>query len=517
MAGLQGSERKEPMSKRRFYVTTAIPYVNGDPHIGFALECVQADVLARHRRLRGEDVRFLSGTDDNSLKNVEAAEEAGLPVADYVNAKAERFATLRAPLALSYNDFIRTSVDPRHRTGVERLWRACAAAGDLYERDYEGLYCTGCEAFVSPEELVDGRCQEHDEAPEHVAERNWFFRLSRHAGDLLALIESNRLRIEPKHRRNEVLSFIGRGITDFSVSRSGERARGWGIPVPDDPSQVIYVWFDALGNYVTALDFGSGGDRYDTWWKHGDERVHVIGKGITRFHAVYWPAILRSAGEPLPTTIFVHDYLTLNGRKLSKSSGATADPAALAARYGTDALRWWFIRDVPRSGDTEFREELLASRANELADELGNLVNRTIALVRRFRSEGVPPTAPPDDAAALVAAIARARDGIDEALGSFDFRSAAEALWRVVEEANRFVSATRPWELRKLETSDESTVPDRLDAVLGVLFTACQAIAHELRPFLPDAATRIEHALEQRDPNLGRTLFPKVVHECSVL
>jgi methionyl-tRNA synthetase len=498
------------MSKRRFYITTAIPYVNGDPHIGFALECVQADVLARHRRLRGEDVRFLSGTDDNSLKNVEAAEAAGLPVADFVNAKAERFAALRGSLALSYDDFIRTSVDPRHRTGVERLWRACAAAGDLYEWDYEGLYCTGCEAFLSPGELVDGRCPEHGSALERVAERNWFFRLSRYVDDLLALIESDRLRIEPEHRRNEVVSFIRRGLTDFSVSRSRERARGWGIPVPDDPRQVIYVWFDALGNYITALEFGSGGDRYDTWWEQADERVHVVGKGITRFHAIYWPAILLSAGQPLPTTIFVHDYLTVDGQKLSKSRGASVDPAALAAGYGTDALRWWFLRDVPRVGDADFREERLAARANELADDLGNLVNRTIALVGRLRPKGVPPTAQPDDAARLVAAIAGSHDAIDEALGRFDFRSAAEALWRAVEEANRFVSATRPWELGKRESGDDGTVSARLDAVLGVLLTACQAIAHELQPFLPDASTRIERALEQRDPDLGRALFPKV-------
>jgi tRNA synthetases class I (M) len=241
------------MSRQRFYITTAIPYVNGDPHIGFALECVQADVLARHRRLRGDDVRFLSGTDDNSLKNVQAAVAAGLPLAEFVNAKAARFAALRDPLALSYDDFIRTSVDPRHQPGVERLWRACAAAGDLYERDYEGLYCVGCEAFVSPDELVDGLCPEHAVPPEHVAERNWFFRLSRYQDELRLLIESGRLRVEPEHRRNEALSFIASGLADFSVSRSRERVQGWGIPVPGDASQVIYVWFDALANYPTAL------------------------------------------------------------------------------------------------------------------------------------------------------------------------------------------------------------------------------------------------------------------------
>jgi methionyl-tRNA synthetase len=496
------------MSKRRSYITTAIPYVNGDPHLGFALECVQADVLARHRRLRGEEVRFLSGTDDNSLKNVEAAEAADLPVATFVNAKAERFAALRRALSLSYDDFIRTSVDPRHRAGVERLWRACAAAGDLYERDYEGIYCTGCEAFLSPSELVGGLCPEHREPPEHVAERNWFFRLSRYEEELRAVVESGRLHIEPEHRREEVLSFIRGGLADFSVSRSRERARGWGIPVPDDAGQVIYVWFDALGNYVSALDYGTGGDGYRTWWEQSEQRVHVIGKGIIRFHAVYWPAILLSAGETLPTTIFVHEYLTVDGQKLSKSGGPSADPAALAARYGTDALRWWLIRDVPRSDDADFREALLAARANELADDLGNLVNRTITLASRFRPNGVRSTPPPNEP--LLAVVAEASGAIDAALDRFDFRAAADALWNVVNAANRFASATRPWELAKAERSGDGAVAARLDAVLAMLVTACHAIAQELRPFLPDAATRIEHALAQRDPELGRTLFPKV-------
>jgi methionyl-tRNA synthetase len=490
------------MSRRRFYITTAIPYVNGDPHVGFALECVQADVLARHWRLRGEDVRFLSGTDDNSLKNVEAAVAAGVPVAEYVNGKAARFAALREPLALSYDDFIRTSVDPRHRPGVERLWRACASAGDLYERDYQGLYCVGCEAFLSTDELVDGLCPEHDQPPEHVSERNWFFRLSRYERELRRLIESGRLRVEPEHRRNEVLGFIASGLDDFSVSRSRERARGWGIPVPGDAGQVIYVWFDALANYVTALDYGTGGQSYGKWWRGGDERVHAIGKGIVRFHAVYWPAILFSAGEQLPTTIFVHDYVTVDGQKLSKSRVSESDPVALAARYGTDALRWWFLRDVPRAGDADFREEQLSARANELADGLGNLVNRTIALVNRFRPDGLDAKAsPPAEAGPLLAAAAQAPRAISGALEHFDFRAATDSLWKVVTEANRFVSATRPWE--------GGVSAARLDGVLVALLDACRAAAQELGPFLPDAAARIEQALDHRDPERGRTLFPK--------
>jgi methionyl-tRNA synthetase len=496
-------------NKRRFYITTAIPYVNGDPHLGHALEFVQADVLARYRRLRGDSVRFLSGTDDNALKNVDAAVTAGLSVAEFVAEKAQRFVDLAVPLQLSNDDFIRTSTDARHRPGVERLWRACADTGDLYQRDYEGLYCLGCEAFVLLDDLADGRCPEHGQAPELIVERNWFFRLSRYQEALLSVIESGRLRIEPEHRRNEVLAFIRSGLTDFSVSRAQERARGWGTPVPDDPEQVIYVWFDALANYITALGNDSE-DAYREWWRESDERLHLIGKGIIRFHAIYWPAILLSARQPLPTTIFVHDYLTVEGQKLSKSLGTAIDPLWVIESYGTDALRWWFLRDVPRNGDADFREPLIAARANELADDLGNLINRTIALVSRNRPEGVRQTPDwPVEAAPLRARCTELPDAIDEALAAFDLRAATTALWEVVAEANRFVSATQPWDIAKAARGGDSQASERLDAVLAALIDACRVIARELLPFLPLAAERIVAALTNLDAQQGRTLFPK--------
>jgi methionyl-tRNA synthetase len=496
-------------NKRHFYITTAIPYVNGDPHLGHALEFVQADVLARHRRLRGDNVRFLSGTDDNALKNVDAAVAAGLSVAEFVAEKAQRFVDLSVPLQLSNDDFIRTSTDPRHRPGVERLWRACAYAGDLYQRDYEGLYCSGCEAFVLPDDLADGRCPEHEETPELIVERNWFFRLSRYQEALLSVIESGRLRIEPEHRRNEVLAFTRSGLTDFSVSRAQERASGWGIPVPDDPKQVIYVWFDALANYITALGNGSD-DAYREWWRESDERLHLIGKGIIRFHAIYWPAILLSARQPLPTTIFVHDYLTVNGQKLSKSLGTAIDPLSVVERYGTDALRWWFLRDVPRNGDADFREALIAARANELADDLGNLINRTIALVSRNQPERVRQTPDwPVEAALLRARCTELPDAIDKALAAFDLRAATMALWEVVAEANRFVSATQPWDIAKAARSGDPQASERLDTLLAALIDACRVIARELLPFLPLAAERIVAALTNLDAQQGRALFPK--------
>jgi methionyl-tRNA synthetase len=474
------------MTAHHTYITTTIPYVNARPHIGHALEYVQADVLARFRRGRGEAVRYQAGTDDNSLNNVLAAQAAGVGVTEFVDANAGAFAGLAGALSLTVDDFIRTSRDPRHRPGVERFWRACA--DDLYRKRYEGLYCNGCEQFYGPAELRDGRCPDHGTLPQLVAEENWFFRLSRYAGPLREAISSGRLRIEPAGRRHEVLAFIDAGLSDFSVSRPAERAGGWGIPVPGDPGQVIYVWFDALCNYVTAL--GPGAEVYRRWWGGGARRIHLLGKGVLRFHAVYWPAILLSSGQPLPTDLFVHDYLTADGRKISKSGGVPlAEPAGLAATYGTDAVRWWLLREVPRVGDADFTVERLIARSDdELANGLGNLVNRVVSMIHRYRG-GYPPAVPacaPAGAQAVLAACRGAGDAAAAALEEFDFRRATAAVWAIADEANRFVNRARPWTL-----AGDSRAGRELDAVLGVLFAACLALGRELAPFLPDAAGRI--------------------------
>jgi len=469
------------------YITTTIPYVNARPHLGHALELVQADALARHYRGRGDRVRFQAGTDDNSLKNVLAAEIAGISVQDFVDANAAAFTGLAQPLSLSVDDVIRTSTDPRHRAGVERLWRACAARGDLYRRHYEGRYCVGCEQFYTDAELPGGRCPDHGTAPELVSEENWFFRLSRYAGQLRALIAGGTIRVEPAGRRNEVLAFIDSGLEDFSVSRGTERARGWGIPVPGDPGQVIYVWWDALGNYLTALDYAGGGEDLRRWWDGAARRVHLLGKGVLRFHAVYWPAILLSAGEAVPTDIAVHGYLTENGRKISKSSGATIDPYDLVGQYGTDAVRWWLLCAVPWGADADFTVDRLVARANdELANGFGNLVNRVVSMIHRYRGGRVPVTpAGAPDATALDAAVRNAPGLIAGALEDFDFRRAAWAARRIADEANRYVNRTRPWDLAKAGDHAE------LDAVLSALLRACQALGTHLAPFLPDAAARI--------------------------
>lgn len=480
------------MTTDRYYVTTSIPYVNGAPHLGHALELVQADVLARHRRRRERPVRFLTGTDDNALKNVVAARAAGVPTREFVDANAAGFAALHEPLALSVDDVIRTSADPRHPPGVRRLWERCADRGDLYRRRYTGLYCAGCEQFYTAAELPGGVCPEHGVAPEEVGEENWFFRLSRYEDELLRVLESGAVRVEPAARRAEVLAFVRAGLRDISVSRPAERAGGWGIPVPGDPGQVVYVWWDALANYVTALGYGGpdGGDAddYRDWWAGSADRVHVVGKGIVRFHAVYWLAQLLSAGLPLPTAVLVHDYLTAGGAKIAKSSGNAIDPVAVAERHGTDALRWWFVREVPRTGDTDFTEERLVARHDlELANGLGNLVQRTLTLVHRLHDGAV---GPPEPGSELVTAAAALPAAVDQALDGFDLRAATGALVDVVDLGNRVIEAERPWERDRRGRSDAG-------AVLAGLVHACRVVAAELEPFLPGGAARLRAQLAE--------------------
>ncbi|TDQ45613.1 methionine--tRNA ligase [Actinorugispora endophytica] len=490
----------------RYFVMTAIPYVNGKPHVGHALELVETDFLARYRRHRGDEVRAQTGTDDNALKNVQSAEAAGVSPQEYVEQVAQGFLSLGRALNLSFDDFIKTSSDPRHRPGVEKLWAACAERGDFYTKSYTGLYCYGCEQFYTEDELVEGLCPEHRVRPDLVEENNWFFRLSRYQDQLIELISSDRLRIEPAHRKREVLSFIESGLEDFSVSRSMERARGWGIPVPGQPDQVVYVWYDALANYITAPGYGSDEKNFAHWWTDSDERVHVIGKGIIRFHAVYWPAMLLSAGIQLPSTVFVHEYLTAGGRKISKSEGNAADPGELAERFGTDAMRWWMLRDVALTGDTDYTDERLVARNNEdLANNIGNLVNRTVSMVNKYRG-GAVPALPGETALSADLRRVRAEAGarLDAEVAAFDFRKAAEVITQLGNEGNRFVEAATPWTLAKAEKK-EGAVPETLDGVLAELVETCRVLGDLLVPFLPESAARI---LEQTGHGGDRVTAP---------
>jgi methionyl-tRNA synthetase len=473
-------------------ITTSIPYVNARPHLGHALENIQADVLARYYRLLGCDVRFQSGTDENSLKNVQAAEQQEMETAALVEQNATRFRALAGLLGLTYDDFVRTSIEDRHIEGVRRFWHACAARGDIYKKFYQGIYCLGCEQFYEPEELAGDCCPIHGTPVEVVNEENYFFRLSRYAAALSELIESNQLRIIPETRRNEVYSFIQRGLRDFSISRSAARARGWGIPVPDDPSQVIYVWFDALLNYITGPGYAEEAPAYQKYWLESAGRVHVIGKDITRFHAIYWPAMLLSARLPLPTTLFVHGFITVQGQKISKSLGNAVDPAALVAPYGVDAVRYYLLRKIPATGDGDFSWEELSRTYNaDLADQLGNLLHRVVTMIRRYCHGQIPTSGPLETVDLQLIDLARATpDLVGEAMSQFAFHHALSIIWRLIAAANKYVVDVEPWQIAR-QRPQNSQMDERLSTILYILAETLRLVGQLIRPFLPQTAERL--------------------------
>jgi len=487
------------------FITTAIPYVNARPHLGFAYELVLADVLARHRRRRGRDVRFLTGTDDNSLKNVAAAAREGLTPRALVDRNAAAFRALGPLLDVVPDDFIETSQDPRHRTAVEWLWRRCAAGGDLYRRTWTGRYCAGCEAFVDDDVAL---CDEHGTAPEPVDEENWFFRLSRWREPVRAAIASGCLSIVPDSARAETLAFLDGDVRDLSVSRVAARSQGWGIAVPDDPGQVIYVWFDALTNYLASLGLGGDDALLARYWRDGEERVHVIGKGITRFHAVYWPAFLLSAGLPLPDRIAVHGYLTVDGRKISKSrdlaaetvDGEKIDVESVVAECGVDALRWYFVRRCRTRVDADVSRSAIADAYDgDLADRLGNLVQRCVTLATKLSAGRVPAPSDTADAAALRASAIALPARVDAALDAFVFDEAVAAIVELLDAANRALERAEPWRLHR-------TDPAAAAAALHAPLEAARIAAGELSPFVPGVARVIASRLGTTDlaPSWGR-------------
>ncbi|GIF70230.1 methionine--tRNA ligase [Asanoa ishikariensis] len=476
--------------ERTAFISTTIPYVNARPHLGHALEFVETDAYARFMRTKLDDVFFLTGSDENALKNVLAAEAAKMSTADLVARNARAFQDLQSALRCVPDHFVRTSVDPLHLAGATAMWRRMEAAGDLYPRDYEGLYCVGCEQFYEPVELVDGRCPEHLTEPERVREQNWFFRLSRYQDDLLKSLESGALVIHPETRRNEVISFVRAGLADISVSRSATRARGWGIPVPGDDSQVMYVWIDALTNYTNALGWTADDPRYQRFWADATQRVHVMGKGVIRFHAVYWPAMLLSAGLPLPTDLVVHGYITAGGRKLGKSLGNAVDPDDLIARYGARAVRYALLATFAPFGDGDVTEERIVAAYNtDLANGLGNLVSRVTSMIGRYRG-GVVPAGSLDGG--LGPAVVTAARAIDSAMTGYDHRAAIQHLNTLVGQANAYVDEHAPWHLAK-----QAEEADRLDTCLLHTAAVVRALAALLRPFLPDAAEEILVTLGQ--------------------
>lgn len=478
--------------KKKYYLTTAIPYVNAKPHVGFALEIIQADVVARYHRLIGDDTYFLTGTDENSLKNVQAAEQEKITPQELCDKHAKNYKELKEILNLSFDDFIRTT-EERHVKGAQKFWQACKAE-DIYKKKYKGHYCVGCETFYTTKDLEKGKCPEHKTKPEVIEEENYFFKLSAYQNKLKRLIESGELEIIPKERKNEVLSFIDQGLEDFSISRSAKRAKGWGIPVPNDDKQIMYVWMDALSNYITALDYTKDGKLYNQYWPAD---LHMIGKGIIRFHAVYWPAMLLSAGVKLPKQIFVHGYITANGEKMSKSLGNVIDPMQMVDDYGTDALRYYLLREIPPTGDGDFTVEKFIDRYNyDLANDLGNLVSRVSNMVDRF-FDGKLPEVEVENEYDL--------ERVNLLISQFRFNEALDHIWKIIKAGNQYVEDEQPWELFSIKNMD------KLAMVLNKLVITVKEVALALEPFMPETSEEIMEHFNKEEIKKIDPLFPRIL------
>ncbi len=470
-------------TKSSFYLTTPIYYVNGAPHIGHAYTSIAADVLARWQRLDGRDVFFLTGTDEHGQKVEKAAQEAGIDPQGFSDQVSASFRAMADAMGVSYDDFIRTT-EPRHKAACAELWRRLVSSGQIYLGHYEGWYAVRDEAFYGEDELVagpDGSRLAPSGAPvEWVREPSYFFRLSQWQDRLLAFYEANPDFISPTARRNEVLSFVRGGLNDLSVSRTTFR---WGVPVPGDPAHIMYVWLDALTNYLSAAGFP---DEAAPRWRYWPADLHLVGKEIVRFHAVYWPAFLMAAGLAVPHRVYSHGWWTVEGEKMSKSVGNVVDPVALVGEFGLDAVRFFLLREVPFGNDGDFSRRALIGRMNgELANDLGNLAQRSLSLINK-NLDGVLPARGPMTApdSVLLAAVEALPELLRARFARCAFHEALEEVWKVIRAANAYIDHQAPWALRKTDTV-------RMGEVLRVLADVLRGVATLLQPFMPGAMGRM--------------------------
>lgn len=479
------------MKNNTYYITTAIPYANADPHIGFALEILYADVMARYQRLLGKEVYFLTGTDEHGQKMFRTAKEKGVDVNDYAKQESAEYLKLAYVWNISNNDFIRTT-EERHMKSAQEFWKRSNDNGYIYKKAYEGLYCVGCESFKTEKDLVSGKCPDHGRVPEKLMEENYFFRLSKFQEQLEFLFSERPDFVYPKSRYNEMLNILKSGLDDISISREANKLP-WGVPVPGDETQVMYVWFDALSNYVTALEFDKSlkestpvkDDLFKKFWPG----THVIGKEINRFHSLLWPAMLMSAGLDVPKQIAVHGWMTVDGQKMSKTIGNVINPMTLTEQYPLEAVRYYLMREIPFDNDGNFSYQTFETRFNaDLANGIGNLTNRILTMIEKYCAGKVPAVTHADTALTNFLQT-EIWPVYNEAMQIWRFDRALETVWKFVAYCDQQISDKKPWTMAKEDKQQE------VEDLLYHLAESLRHIAIMIWPVMPDTSEKIMTSL----------------------